>query len=45
MRLFAQSLKGEEKKWFRALAPRSIPYLRRFKTIFFLKWEENKNSG
>ena len=43
LRLFAQSLKGEVKNWFRALAPRSIPDFRRFETVFLEKWEEKKN--
>ena len=43
MRLFSQSLKGEVKKWFRALAPRSIQNFRRFEVVFLEKWEEKKN--
>jgi hypothetical protein len=43
MRLFAQSLKGEVKKWFRALTPRSIVNSQRFEKKKFDRWEENKN--
>ena len=43
MRLFAQSLKGEVKKRFRALTPRSIHNFCRFESLFLEKWEEKKN--
>ena len=43
MRLFAQSLKGEVKKWFRALTPRSIHNFCRFESLFLEKWEEKKS--
>ena len=43
MRLFAQSLKGEVKKWFRALTPRSIVNSRIFEQMFLDRWEEKKN--
>ena len=43
MILFAQSLKGEVKKWFRALTPRSIVNSRVFEQFFLDKWEEKKN--
>ena len=44
MRLFPQSLKGEVKKWFRALTPRSIVNSQRFAQMFLDRWEEKKNS-
>ena len=40
MILFARSLKGEVKKWFRELTPRSIPNFCRFESLFLEKWEE-----
>jgi hypothetical protein len=38
MRLFAQSLTGEVKKWFRSLPAASIPYFATFETSFLSKW-------
>ena len=43
MRLFEQSLKGEVKKWFRSLTPRSIVNYQRLEQMFLDRWEENKN--
>ena len=43
MRLFAQSLKGEVKKWFKALTPRSIVNSRIFEQMLLDRWEEKKN--
>ena len=42
MRLFAQSIKGEVRKWFRSLTPRSIVNSQRFEQIFLDRWEEKK---
>ena len=42
MRLFAQSLKGEVKKRFRPLTPRSIVNSRIFEQMFLDRWEEKK---
>ena len=44
MCLFAQSLKGEVKKWFRDFTPRSIVNSQRFEQMFLDRWEEKKNS-
>ena len=44
MRLFAQSIKGEVKKLFRSLTPRSIVNSQRFEQMFLDRWEEKKNS-
>ena len=43
MRLFAQSLKGVVKKWFKALTPGSIVNSRVFEQMFLDRWEEKKN--
>ena len=37
-----KSLKGEVKKWIRALNSRSIHNFRRFEALFLEKWEEKK---
>ena len=42
MRLFAQRLSGEVKKWFRALPTCSILNSQHFEQIFLNKWEEKK---
>ena len=43
MILFAQSLSGETKKWFKSLPARSIPSYDEFETCFLDKWEDKKN--
>jgi hypothetical protein len=43
MRLFAQSLAGEVRKWFRALPPASIQNFEAFETSFLAKWGDKKN--
>jgi hypothetical protein len=43
MRLFAQSLGGEAKKWFRTLPTGSILNSHHFEQIFLNKWQEKKN--
>ena len=43
MRLFAQSLVGEVKKWFRTLPAGSILNSQHFEQIFLNKWQEKKN--
>ena len=43
MRLFAQSLSGEAKKWYKDLPPRSIPNFSGFQTAFMERWD-NKQS-
>ena len=42
--MFAQSLTGEVKEWFRGLPTRSIHNFLEFETIFLGKWERKKNS-
>ena len=42
MRLFAQSLYGEEKQWFKDLPTRYIPTFEAFKTLFLDRWEEKR---
>ena len=43
MRLFAQTLTGEVKKWFKGLNPRSIADLSVFHRLFLNKLEKKKN--
>ena len=43
MRLFAQILAGEVRKWFRALPTTSIINFEAFETIFLAKWGNKKN--
>jgi hypothetical protein len=43
MRLFAQSLTGDAKKWFKALPAASIPDLVAFQRSFLDRWEVKKN--
>ena len=43
LRLFAQSLGGEVRKWFKGLAPHSINDLQGFHQTFLNKWEVKKN--
>ena len=43
LRLFAQSLGGEARKWFKGLTPNSINGLQALHQLFLNKWEVNKN--
>ena len=43
MRLFAQSLSGEAKKWFRDLPGRSIATFKYFKNSFLEMWDDKKS--
>ena len=43
MRLFAQNLSGEVKKWFRTFPAGSIINSQHFEHIFLNKWQEKKN--
>jgi hypothetical protein len=43
MRLFTQSLVGDVRKWFRALAPGSVAYFTTFETLFLARWGDKKN--
>ena len=43
MRLFAQSLSGEEKRWFKNLHARSILNFESFQTLFLDRWEDKKS--
>jgi hypothetical protein len=43
MRLFAQSLTGDIKKWFKALPSASVPDLVTFQRSFLDRWEVKKN--
>ena len=43
MRLFAQSLTGEVKTWFRNLGVSSIADLAAFHRVLINKWEKKKN--
>ena len=43
MRMFAQSLGGEPKKWFKSLAPNIINYLPTLYQTFINRWEIRKN--
>ena len=43
MRIFAQSLGGKTKKWFKGLAPHSINDLPYLYQAFIKKWEIRKN--
>jgi hypothetical protein len=43
MRLFAQSLTGDVKKWYKDLSVSSIPDLVAFQRSFLHRWEVNKN--
>ena len=40
MWLFAQSLSGEAKKWFKYLPPRSIRSFVGFQTLFLERWDD-----
>ena len=44
LRLFAQSLGGEVRKWFKGLAPHIINDLQGFHQTFLNKWEVRKNT-
>jgi hypothetical protein len=43
MRLFAQSLTGDIKRWFKSLHPASITDLATFHKNFLDRWEVKKN--
>ena len=43
MRIFAQSLGGDVKKWFKGLPPNSIHDLPSFYQTFINKWEVKAN--
>ena len=43
MRLFAQSLSGEAKKWYKDLPPRSIRSFVGFQSIFLEIWDDKKS--
>ena len=43
MRLFAQSLMGEVKKWFKTLRAATITDIASFHRTFFDRWEVKKN--
>ena len=43
MRLFAQTLTGEVKKWFKALLEIHIANLEAFHRLFIIRWEKKKN--
>jgi hypothetical protein len=43
MRLFAQSLAGEVRKWFISLPTTNIEYFEAFETSFLAKWGDKKN--
>ena len=43
MRIFAQSLGGEVKKWFKGLTPNSIHDLPTLHQAFINKWEAKRN--
>ena len=42
MRLFAQSLYGEAKKWYKYLPNRSIQNFDAFQTTFLERWDDNQ---
>lgn len=44
MRLFAQTLAGDVKKWFKSLPPNHIFDLDAFHQLFINRWERKKNS-
>jgi hypothetical protein len=43
VRLFAQSLSGEVRKWFKALPTASIPNFAAFEATFLARWGDKKN--
>lgn len=43
LRLFAQSLSGKARKWYRSLIARSIPDFQQFQIIFLNRWEVKRN--
>ena len=43
MRLFAQILSREAKRWFKDLPARSIATFEDFKTLFLDRWEDKKS--
>ena len=44
MRLFAQSLSGEAKKWYKDFPPRFIRSFAGFQTIFLEIWDDKQSS-
>jgi hypothetical protein len=44
MRLFAQSLSGDVRKWFKSLTPASIQDFTPFERSFLDKWGDKKKS-
>jgi hypothetical protein len=43
LRLFAQSLLGEVRKWFKSIPASSILNFATFETIFLARWGDKKN--
>jgi hypothetical protein len=43
MRLFAQSLSGEVRKWLKSLPAASIPNFSSFETLFLSRWGDKNN--
>lgn len=43
LRLFAQSLSGKARKWYRSLTTRSIPNFQHIQSSFLNRWEVKKN--
>ena len=43
MRIFAQSLKGEVKKWFKSLPQNSIKSIENFNDTFLKKWGDKED--
>ena len=43
MRLFAQSLSGEAKKWYKYLPARPIPNFVDFQTAFLERWDDKQS--
>ena len=43
MSIFAQSLSGEAKKWYKDLPPRSIRSFAGFQTIFLERWDDKQS--
>jgi hypothetical protein len=43
MRLFAESLLGDVRKWFKVLPPASIQEFATFERSFLSKWGDKKN--
>lgn len=43
MRLFSQSLSGDDKKWYRSLPDNTIRNFQEFENQFLRQWEDKKN--